>query len=748
MKFHHLSLVAALILSVSSSCGSDPVQLQPDTNELYNREFITRFGVPAEGHNYAMATSAGLKVTTAKGGHISVTAEVDGQEYLFADLTVSAGTHAIPVTIPRSVKTLRVNTAMGTHEVATDATVNIDRAPAGKDSRSSIITIDGDNTSLVSFSEGGDAPYIVLPTSALTEYFTEFFANEGKDRTDFTRTPESVTVWGEKITFYKYEGETGFRPGNSWTNQYYLFPLYWRKTKNGNSDYNTKLFYYPQTSTSVLPDGNYMDLSFADAGDFEFANIGLSSSSINLKTFDFSDLSSFDFKNDANANSAFTLEELQNASTFISRGIKVKFNKNNTSYSFPTIGFALTSDNGSSFSSSVPFFNSGKWGGNNYDSELGNLMYSYVSTKRHEITDSYEFAMKDKEAIVVLSGDGDYGAFGRFGDGTKISDEAFYKKSKYRTYILGFNSQPTEVNSDEARDYGDVMFLLIPFKSSEHYVYQYTTPFKYYEWTIAAEDLGGTYDWDFNDAVFSFTDVIQNLNTVNKYSVFTLINGPQTAQAVRCITVKPLAAGGTMPIYITYTGNGVCTMPDMPSEGEEMYSVANQRIIDHIAEKSKDGTFIIGCELHKWLGASTHAQALNVGASRNATGESISFVIPTSDPIDYIIENANTTSGDNTGINGFAVLVDKNNTLASTITEKGIHQMSDLSLGEGTYLISKPAKDNNFDAPQMILVDSKWEWPQERVSIDQAYPDFNRWLSNPENTDWIKNIIDGKTTRK
>lgn len=56
-----------------------------------------------------------------------------------------------------------------------------------------------------------------------------------------------------------------------------------------------------------------------------------------------------------------------------------------------------------------------------------------------------------------------------------------------------------------------------------------------FEWILAAEDLGGTDDFDFNDIVFSVKHV----------------SGETTA------TVTPLAAGGTMYAYICYNGSPI-----------------------------------------------------------------------------------------------------------------------------------------------------------------------------------------------
>lgn len=48
-------------------------------------------------------------------------------------------------------------------------------------------------------------------------------------------------------------------------------------------------------------------------------------------------------------------------------------------------------------------------------------------------------------------------------------------------------------------------------------------------------------------------------------------------------------------------------------------------------------------------------------------------------------------------------------------------------------------------APQMICVPAGWKWPMERISIDQAYPQFGEWGSNYQtNPTWYENPIENK----
>lgn len=98
-------------------------------------------------------------------------------------------------------------------------------------------------------------------------------------------------------------------------------------------------------------------------------------------------------------------------------------------------------------------------------------------------------------------------------------------------------------------------------------------------------------------------------------------------------------------------------------------------------------------------------------------------------------------SEENETLYGFAILVDKDNTLGQNAlidAEKWMTLLSDKTLGEGTYIIGAP-DENGCVAPQMLLIsdgDGSWQWPLERKKISDAYPGFNDWISNKGNTDW------------
>lgn len=177
-------------------------------------------------------------------------------------------------------------------------------------------------------------------------------------------------------------------------------------------------------------------------------------------------------------------------------------------------------------------------------------------------------------------------------------------------------------------------------------------------WIIACEDLGSVGDYDFNDAVFSVSHV----------------GGSNT------LTVTPLAAGGTYPIEVLYSGTNIGG-----SEGKDFH-----KLIDSEASVSN--------ELYKPINA----------YSRGTAGDPITIEgVPT----DYDINN-----------HGFTVKVTKNP-------------------NEGPITITAP-KDKEVKAPQMLVLPGNWIWPIENKNIHSGYPQFDNW-TNDQNAykEWYKNPV-------
>lgn len=175
-------------------------------------------------------------------------------------------------------------------------------------------------------------------------------------------------------------------------------------------------------------------------------------------------------------------------------------------------------------------------------------------------------------------------------------------------------------------------------------------------WLLACEDLGNTGDFDFNDVVFKVSHVANETKA----------------------KITALAAGGTLPIELTYNG----TTLEGPNGGTQFNSWFD------------DGRIETGVVINAGTG------------TRSATGKSITISVPA----DFSV--ANTVDGNKMG--GFAVNV--------------------YNREEGTYTtVTAP---ENGEAPQMMCLPSTWVWPNENARIDAAYPAFGEWGENYNETNW------------
>lgn len=758
MKFKFLPILVPTALTLCTACSDEPTSKTPDKQEQYVRDFVTAIGVPAKGHEYSMAKSAGLKVTTKTGTNLTVTAEVDGTEYLFANLYVEPGTHAIPVTIPRSVSTLVLSTSTARLKAAPDAIVNLDEAreddtPIQLQDNGLFIINDTSNDGNLTMEPDPDKagyPYLAFDPQKILKPYLD--AHLGKESTSKDKERITFNAAGDKYLSYPGEGILSVAASSSGYS-YYIFPIWWRRSggqSDGVKDYETHLFKVRSGRENIT--GDYIaPFSYGNNGNsgIPFPGLGATDQDLARNDIDLDKLAEqFNF-DDGTFDKAYDPDATKMA---ISRGMRVWMIHNNLTYR-PKISMYIKSDNGNSFSSAAPFYNSIKWNGNYFDVTLDDLYNAMVSAQYVQMTANNEVFISSPD--IEFKKKWDYNKHEFINDsGTWTESGIFNNRSTGYNYLLGFNAPATKHDDDAMRDYCDVIFLITASPLGNYgRGYQYNKLPDPYKWTIAAEDLGGSFDWDFNDAVFTFTDVVCDLKSVNDNHANAVLSGPISAQAIRKITVTPLAAGGTMPLYITFTGKQIYTMPTLPTSGTEKFSDANNAIIEHFKNNGVSGTVVLGTEIHKWLGQADYTKMLNTGTSRqDMNAQPIVFALPIETvPDDYLQIHAPGTTGENLPLAGFSVYVDKDNALGiDARSGDGFKYVSTLSLGEGNYLLGKPAQGADLTAPQMILIDDQdWEWPQEQKGIHTAYPDFPTWVqTNDNNSKWYETKVEENLTKK
>lgn len=105
---------------------------------------------------------------------------------------------------------------------------------------------------------------------------------------------------------------------------------------------------------------------------------------------------------------------------------------------------------------------------------------------------------------------------------TEVNDNGINKIITTKTVVTGF-----EDGTD--KDLNDILFFVEGVEIEDNLIEEKA---KNQAWTIACEDLGGSFDWDFNDMVFTVSFVSSNV----------------AGKA----TITPMASGGTLPVYLYY----------------------------------------------------------------------------------------------------------------------------------------------------------------------------------------------------
>ncbi len=261
--------------------------------------------------------------------------------------------------------------------------------------------------------------------------------------------------------------------------------------------------------------------------------------------------------------------------------------------------------------------------------------------------------------------------------------------------FLGFEDWPNIYNNSDF-DLNDVVFAFAGHKP----IIINEDPEPAGSWMLACEDLGGSFDTDYNDVVFKVTH----------------ISGQTKA------SITPLAAGGTLTSYIFF--------------------------IDPSGSGANDKCF---GEIHQLFGedaaASGEYSPINVGYSRGSVGKVVDFVVSEDWTMAaYSSDTWNSESDYNMG--GFEIrTLPFGNEAPSTVPNVGSSIWSGASripapdLGEAPYIICLPYSYVEENKPDPgYKTETVWAWPQELVNITNCYTDFNKWVGNHTTYgEWYKN---------
>ena len=666
---HSLFSTLALTASVSvaillAGCSAEP--LVPSKSEEYSREFIKNFGVFDQSHDWNHATQTTVTVTTSSPTTVKVCANFDGKLYSFGEFKNVDGKQTLNVDIPKGTTDLIVRANGQNHPVKAGGEVNL--KPRG----SRIVWEhgqDGEGAFDVTVTENRifRTPEEVI---RYREFLPEKTNNVGKVTQDFMFVSEGP--------FYIYPAY--------YQTDHYLSNIIGMYYYDDNGDIVTqdffrlgdgKLMMYTNQETESEGRGNLyawqlsqgnisvpsQAKSFADFTDedWEYIREEIRNGRIWFENSDFKIFSEFshELSDDGNVT------------------IYGKYKKYTTVYgsnqSIPedAVGLAFQAiridiPKGQKFGMYLKLENKmgqPEWGidpDHTYffsDSEH-NTDYLWIPKEGSDVTNRDD-ALKNPDGAEYFGYNSENprhavhaASFTREDGMIRLCFEDWYNNSNiqfdsdfdlndmvfYLTGVIGTEDNPTVVPDD-------------PEPEPETW-----------EWIIACEDLG-TNDFDFNDVVFSVSGVKADVKTDTK-----------------TVTVKALASGGTLPVYLYY--NDTMIVPDGAENGE----------------------------FHSWFGDGTYSTTTVINASSiRADGKTATVTVADDFTMECCLK---ATDGESGNMGGFKVEV---------------KHLDGSSIIQAT----NPNIDSEIGtAPQMICVPGTWLWPTENTHIRTVYEKFVDWCAN------------------
>ena len=708
-----------LALSLSCICTlfSCTDEVPPiSAEEQFTRDFVKEFGV-FKAESWSEARSAAITVRTDRPTPVNVFAEIGGERFLFASLGRVNGTQPIIVNVPRTVSEVIVQAGTREYKTALGSVLDLTRGSrAIADlTYSPVTSLDG--FQITHEPAKGKAVY-QMANVAYQDYLNGNLADGG-----FRIHQKSNFAYNSGIIYNSSFFYFDTSVSDPWMR---IYPLYWKENKYGESDYLLGIYFYNEN------DPTHIEMH-------------------DLEGFDIHDgvvlASDFDSWNVSTGTEAYDPARLKNngSQPLRMKGTSISFNKNPDREQYPyCIGLYLksglkdgyTEGKGRNFTH-ISFqgiaHNADIWRDNYWDVAFKDCGFAYTAAALNS-SGSHSVSLKVDGTMNTSSGD------------TNL-------------YTLGFSSQPDGIDSDLG-DCSDAIFLVSLSRGAtcRKPLQRSGETFGLYPWYLAAEDLGATDDWDFNDLVVNVYDITTDLtrpyaNEGARYPTPDIIG--------RRIIVEPRAAGGTLPLYLMY-------------EGEVSMSPTDDTPLSAINAGFTNGTYVVGTEIHYWLGEPDHTKMLNTGPDDGHRGRAVSFCVPVAKegtPAFDPLTPPQDLGTDNQTMRGFWVLVDKKNEQFGELMNfdlnpapledeyigerlhrrfaESAHSFKPFSgrLGEDLYRVDAPINKGNHLAPQMLMCHYTWRWCRERVNIANAYTGFSAWVKGERkqwhNTDATSDIGQG-----
>ncbi len=704
--------------------GGNSGQGDNEALEIYTRAFIKEFGI-FKGKPWSEAVGGAITVRTSKPTPVNVFADIDGQRFIFASMGSVNGAQPIVMNLPSEVKEVIVEANGQEYTVALGKVLDLTNGSRYyvENQYLTELPIFGDFKITPQYNINRE---IGFSGSKLKTWINDDWAFKICDsKFNFYET-EYTDQWG-KISTIIHTKSSRFKLAEDYADfaEITVYPLYWRENVHGESDYLLGIYYYSAKEDKELPKLKMIDLDgfdltqavkFQKNGDGEYVVAG--------------------------TKAPYDVNNIKNPHKFSSKGCHITF-ENQDKNNMPNFGFYIKSGlkpgstpekgrNYTHISFQTTQYNAMEWGDNYWDRPMSDVQRSYTGG----VLGNRNMVNLDRDKPDRL--DGLTNTIADLG-----TDPTLY-------YPVGFMSQPKGVSADTDLDFCDVVIAVNTLGGTTVGHSSMPTPgetFGTYPWTLAAEDLGSTDDWDFNDLVVNVYDL-----TTDFTRPYTSSRGDQPTPTIlgRRITVVPRAAGGTFPIYLMY-------------EGEVADDITDETMLSAIDGTFKKGTYVVGTELHAWLGEPNHTQMLNTTpGGKEYDGCAVSFCVPIigTDRLDFDIQNPPQDVGlVNQTLRNFWVLVDKKDAMRDQLfnyefdrtpldpeyTNDGTKIKRNLSqtvnvlkhfdgkLGEGAYRVNPPSENGN-EAPQMLMCHYRWKWPVERANIGEVYERFRDWVAGRRTT--------------
>ena len=462
--------------------------------------------------------------------------------------------------------------------------------------------------------------------------------------------------------------------------------------KNGTPDY--RVVFYPKKTDNSLDRDNAVTMTISSGN----AEINLSELSDNLKQNCEIRLSGSSNTNSPTWNHEMGLQGCRGDITFK----KVQLVKNSNNWS---------QYNGGNANDIVQNNRQGRSQGIVVNIPEGTKFGMYLKKTDGAVGDCTFYSESSKNTDTYKHGHGiiDYG------NGTVNWDDTNSKPSYASTFtigdqmFIGFEDWPNNTDSYGGGDF-DLNDIVLAFAGSKPTIINEDPTATV--WLVACEDLGGSFDIDYNDVVFSVEH----------------ISGKPKAK------LTPLAAGGTLASYIYF-------QDPWDSERDKCFGEIHQLFG---ATKVNSGEFSI----------------INAKSRYEKTAAPIEFEVAEDWTMAYYATgdgsgSAYTRDGKDVNMGGFEVRTLKSGSEApstlpinsSAFSGASKIQPSVRNEGENVpYILCIPYSYTRYNYPEAgKKADYVWAWPVEYMTICDEngagpYPDFAGWVQDhKQNTDWYKN---------